>query len=379
MHAKKERLIVGISGGVDSAVAALLLLRQGHRVSGLFMKNWEEDDEEGYCSAAEDLAAAREVAAQLGIPLETINLSADYWERVFSHFLAEQRAGRTPNPDTLCNREIKFGPFLEHAGRLGADAIATGHYVASDQTIADGWRLLRGRDQAKDQSYFLHLLNQKQLAASRFPLGELTKEAVRKLATDSGLHNADRRDSTGICFIGERPFRDFVGRYIKDDPGPIVSADGHQIGEHRGLHYYTIGQRRGLGIGGLHGKSEDAWYVAAKDRVSKRLWVVQGGNHPWLLAGMIVVGSPHWIGPHPELPLECEVRLRHRHQPVACTVRMAGEASLLVHFKQPQRAATPGQSAVFYLGRNCLGGGIIEGVDCGPMPHPASHSGTIRS
>lgn len=349
-------IIVGLSGGVDSAVAAALLARDGFRVSALFMKNWEEDDAGTKCSAAEDLAEAQKVCAHLGIPLHTINFSHEYWERVFEHFLAELRAGRTPNPDVLCNREIKFRAFLDHARVLGADAIATGHY-ARVRCAASGCQLLKGRDAAKDQSYFLYALGQEALGATRFPIGDLLKNEVRQLAREFGLPNHARRDSTGICFIGERDFRDFLARYLPHAPGDIVSVEGERKGRHTGLAFYTIGQREGLGIGGPGA----AWYVADKRIADNTLVVAQGEDHPALRAAGLIASGVHWIsGRAPGFPFRCTVKIRYRQQDVPCTLTAMGD-TLEVRFDSPQRAVTPGQFAVFYAGDECLGGAVIEG------------------
>ena len=352
--------MVGLSGGVDSSVAAALLLEQGLRVEALFMKNWEEDDEAGYCAAAEDLADAQAVAEHLGVRLHAVNFAAEYWDRVFSHFLAEYRAGRTPNPDILCNREIKFRAFLDHALTLGAARIATGHYARSDQDAA-GWHLRLSADPDKDQTYFLYLLDQDQLARSLFPLGGLRKTQVRELARRLGLVTAAKRDSTGICFIGERRFRDFLARYLPREPGPVETVDGRTIGEHQGLAYYTIGQRQGLGVGGLRGGTEAPWFVARKDPSRNALIVVQGGDHPLLLSGGADIAQVHWIsGARPELPLDCLARARHRQPLQACTVLGYDQGRCRVRFHAPQRALAPGQALVLYLGDECLGGGVID-------------------
>jgi tRNA-specific 2-thiouridylase len=356
----QDTVIVGLSGGVDSSVAAALLLEQGWRVEALFMKNWEEDDAAGYCAAAQDLADARAVAEGLGIRLHAVNFATEYWDRVFAHFLAEYRAGRTPNPDVLCNREIKFRAFLDHALGLGAQRIATGHY-ARVEADADGWHLRLCADPDKDQTYFLYLLDQDQLAHSLFPLGGLRKPEVRALARRLGLATATKRDSTGICFIGERRFRDFLARYLPHDHGPIETPAGLRVGEHQGLAYYTIGQRQGLGIGGQRGAAEAPWFVAAKDGARNALIVVQGGEHPLLLAGGARIAQVHWIaGAPPDLPLACRARARHRQPLQACTVLGYDRDRAQVRFHTPQRALAPGQALVLYRGNECLGGGIIE-------------------
>ncbi len=348
------KVVVGISGGVDSAVAALLLTRAGHEVTGVFMKNWEEDDTATHCSAAEDLKAAQAVCDTLAIPLKTVNFASEYWDRVFSYFLAEHRAGRTPNPDVLCNKEIKFKAFLDYALTLGADRIATGHYARLDRH-AGQYRLLQARDLDKDQSYFLYLLGQRELAHTLFPLGELTKPEVRRLAREAGLPNFDRRDSTGICFIGERDFHAFLARYLPARRGEIRTPDGQYKGEHDGVMYYTIGQRHGLGIGG----AGDAWYVVGKDLARNILYVVQGEAHPALYSAALIAGQAHWIGAAPPLPARFTAKNRYRQPPQACTVE-AHEAGLHVRFDQPQRAITPGQCVVLYRGPECVGGAVIE-------------------
>ena len=355
-----RRIIVGLSGGVDSAVAALRLLEQGHAVEGLFMKNWEEDDTDAHCSAAEDLAAAEAVAEHLGITLHKVNFSDEYWDRVFEYFLAEYQAGRTPNPDVLCNSEIKFRAFLDHALALGADGIATGHYAHIDRP-GDGIRLLKGVDANKDQSYFLHLLTRSQLAHSHFPLGEMHKDKVRERARAAGLPNHARKDSTGICFIGERRFNSFLNQYLPAQPGEIVDDSDRVLGEHQGLLYHTIGQRQGLGIGGRADSSGEPWYVADKDLQHNRLIVVQGGNHPLLLHTGLTLTRLHWInGSAPQQPLECSAKIRYRQNDQPCVLVPLGNDSWQVRFDTPQRAITPGQAVVFYQGEECLGGGTIE-------------------
>jgi tRNA-specific 2-thiouridylase len=352
--------MVGMSGGVDSSVAALLLLEQGHQVEGLFMKNWEEDDDADYCAASKDLEDAERVCQRLGIPLHRANFATEYWDRVFSSFLEEYRVGRTPNPDVLCNREIKFTAFLEHAHSLGADRIATGHYARIERA-ANGWQLLRGADSEKDQSYFLYLLTQEQLAQSLFPLGGLSKSRVRALASAAGLHNAERKDSTGICFIGERRFRDFLARYLPAQPGDIVTPDGSLVGQHRGVMYYTLGQRQGLGIGGTRNGSDKPWYVVDKDVSSNRLVVAQDHDHPLLMRRALAACRTHWISANPPpAPTACRARIRHRQPLQNCTIATLSGDHCEVRFDVPQRAITPGQSVVFYDGDACLGGGIIE-------------------
>jgi len=355
-----KKIMVGLSGGVDSAVAALLLKQQGYQVEGLFMKNWEEDDSVEYCSAAEDLHDAQAVADLLQIPLHTINFSAEYWDRVFEYFLAEYRAGRTPNPDVLCNREIKFKAFLSHSLSLGAASIATGHYARSTRE-ADGIHLHRARDENKDQTYFLYMLGQQQLSSSRFPLGELEKQQVRELAKQAGFPNHGKKDSTGICFIGERKVRDFLSRYLPANPGRIDTPDGSRIGDHQGLMYYTLGQRKGLGIGGRADAGEEPWFVLEKDVGRNVLIVAQGHSHPLLLKQELEASQLHWVSEQaPALPLRCLARIRHRQPLQQCEMSRLQDNRLQVHFQQPQRAVTPGQSVVFYLADDCLGGGIIE-------------------
>ena len=354
----RNKIIVGMSGGVDSSVAAYLLLEQGYAVEGLFMKNWEEDDTGEYCTAAVDLEDAQQVCDRLGIRLHTVNFSAEYWDRVFEHFLAEYRAGRTPNPDVLCNREIKFRAFLDHAISLGAEAIATGHYVRGG--ISDPQhRLLKAVDDNKDQSYFLYMLSHEQLSHAMFPLGDIEKPRVREIAEQQGFANSRKKDSTGICFIGERNFRDFLERYLPAQPGDICTTDGKVIGQHHGLMYYTIGQRQGLGIGGLRDADEQPWFVAEKDLDNNRLIVVQGGEHPLLYKQGLLAIDLHWTQAEPPvLPMQCMAKTRYRQPDQACTVTTHNHG-LRVLFSEPQRAITPGQSIVFYAGDICLGGAII--------------------
>lgn len=354
-----QKIVVGLSGGVDSAVAALLLQRAGAEVQALHMTNWEDDA--GYCTAADDLQDARRLCEQIGIPLHHVNFAAEYRNRVFEHFLDEYRAGRTPNPDVLCNREIKFGVFREHAMRLGADLLATGHYARVEHG-ADGAHLLKGVDPGKDQSYFLHAVKQKALADTVFPLGDLQKNAVRTLAREAGLAVYDKKDSTGICFIGERPFRQFLATYLPAQPGNIQTADGRTLGEHQGLMYYTLGQRQGLGIGGRNDAGDEAWYVAAKDLAQNALIVVQG-EHPLLFSTGMTTGVPHWIGTAPDFSdaaFHCKVKVRYRQTDQPCRVSSAAGGGLRVAFETPQRAVAPGQYAVFYSDDRCLGGAVIE-------------------
>ncbi|MFV1996894.1 MAG: tRNA 2-thiouridine(34) synthase MnmA [Acidiferrobacterales bacterium] len=363
----REHVVVGISGGVDSAVAAMLLLQQGYEVTGVFMKNWEEDDDAEYCAAEEDYKVAREVCAQLEIPLRAINFAAEYWDRVFAWFLAEYRAGHTPNPDVMCNKEIKFKAFLDYARSLGASRIATGHY-ARVKLSNSYYRLLRGRDRNKDQSYFLYILGQKELSLSLFPIGELEKPHVRQLAEEAGFTNYDRKDSTGICFIGERRFKDFLSRYLPAQPGEIRSLDGTPVGQHDGLMYCTIGQRHGLGIGGPGAP----WYVVAKDLPNNVLYVVQGQNHPALLAGELSAADLSWVaGEPPANGLRCTAKVRYRQQDTGCVLSRVNK-TIDVKFDQPQRAIATGQSVVFYDNEVCLGGGIINAVS-GETVLPVAH------
>ncbi|WP_034944104.1 tRNA 2-thiouridine(34) synthase MnmA [Erwinia oleae] len=361
MSLSQKKVIVGMSGGVDSSVSAWLLQQQGYQVEGLFMKNWEEDDGEEYCTAAEDLADARAVCDRLGIRLHTVNFAAEYWDNVFEHFLEEYKAGRTPNPDILCNKEIKFKAFLEFAADdLGADFIATGHYVRR-QDINGKSRLLRGLDDNKDQSYFLYTLSHEQIARSLFPVGELAKPEVRRLAEELELATATKKDSTGICFIGERKFRDFLGRYLPARPGLIVNTDGETVGEHQGLMYHTLGQRKGLGIGGTKEGSEDPWYVVDKDVANNLLVVAQGPTHPRLMSVGLIAQQLHWVDREAlREPLRCTVKTRYRQTDIPCTLHPESDDRIEVRFDEPVTAVTPGQSAVFYLDEICLGGGIIE-------------------
>jgi tRNA-specific 2-thiouridylase len=354
-----------MSGGVDSSVAALRLVEAGLDVHGLFMTNWEED-EEAYCTAARDLQDARAVCDLLSIPLHRVNFSADYRERVFSYFLAEYRAGRTPNPDVLCNREIKFGACFHYALRLGADTVATGHYACTDGSGA----LLRAADESKDQTYFLLGVEAETLRRTRFPIGEMEKREVRRIADEHGLPTHDKPDSTGICFIGERPFREFLSRYLPAQPGDIVTEDGQVIGRHQGLMYYTIGQRQGLGIGGRADADDAPWYVAGKDLRRNRLVAVQGHDHPALLSPGLVAVDPHWIaGEAPAEALRCQARIRHRQALQDCEFRLDG-SRVQVRFDRPQRAVSPGQFIAFYQGRRCLGGATIDAALSAPAAEP---------
>ena len=356
-----KKVICGMSGGVDSSVSAFILQQQGYQVEGLFMKNWEEDDDTDYCTAAADLADAQAVCDKLGIKLHKINFAAEYWDNVFEHFLSEYKAGRTPNPDILCNKEIKFKAFLEYAAEdLGANYIATGHYVRR-RGADDKAQLLRGLDANKDQSYFLYTLSSKQVGQSLFPVGDIEKPIVRAIAEDLGLVTAKKKDSTGICFIGERKFKDFLARYLPAQPGNIRTVEGDIIGRHDGLMYHTLGQRKGLGIGGVKGASEEAWYVVEKDLVNNELIVAQGHDHSALLSTGLIAQQLHWVDRQPiREPLRCAVKTRYRQTDVPCTIEPIDDESIKVIFDEPQIAVTPGQSAVFYLDEVCLGGGIIE-------------------
>jgi tRNA-specific 2-thiouridylase len=349
------KVVVGMSGGVDSSVAAMLLKRQGHEVVGLFMKNWEDDDSDEYCSTRQDLVDAAAAADVIGIELEAVNFAAEYKDRVFAEFLREYQAGRTPNPDVLCNAEIKFKAFLDHAMRLGAEKIATGHYARTD-----GERLLRGNDALKDQSYFLHRLNRAQLARVMFPIGELKKTEVRRMAREAGLPNHAKKDSTGICFIGERPFREFLNRYLPRAPGRMVDARGKTVGKHIGLAFYTIGQRKGIGIGGKSGSAGDAWYVAGKNRDANELVVVQGHDHPLLMKRSLTADDTAWVaGAPPAEGSSFSGKTRYRQADAPCELASVLESEIRVEFPQPQWAVTPGQSVVLYDAEVCLGGGVI--------------------
>ena len=360
MTATPGKVIVGMSGGVDSSVSALLLLEQGYQVEGLFMKNWDEDDGTEYCTAKADLADAEAVSQKLGIRLHTANFAAEYWDNVFEHFLAEYQAGRTPNPDILCNREIKFKVFLEYAEMLGAEKIATGHYVR--QGIREGRpRLLKGIDVNKDQSYFLHAVPEAAIARTLFPVGELEKPEVRAVAERHGLATAKKKDSTGICFIGERRFRDFLQQYLPAQPGVIETPEGDVIGEHMGLMYYTLGQRQGLGIGGLADYPEEPWYVAAKDLERNVLVAVQGKHHPLLYSDSLATEAMDWVaGEPPAGEGRYTAKTRYRQVDVPCRMQTLTDGGVEVHFDDPQRAVTPGQSLVLYDGDICLGGGVIR-------------------
>ena len=356
-----QKVIVGMSGGVDSSVAALLLIKEGYQVEGLFMKNWDEDDGSEYCTAIADLADAQQVCDKLGITLHTANFAADYWDNVFEHFLEEYRAGRTPNPDILCNREIKFKVFLDYAQILGADYIATGHYTRVDNATGHA-RLLKGLDNNKDQSYFLHAVEERAFAKSLFPVGELDKPEVRAIADKHGFVTSDKKDSTGICFIGERRFKDFLEQYIPAQPGVMETPEGVTMGEHQGLMFYTIGQRQGLGIGGVKDSGDAPWYTLDKDLDRNVLIVGQGSEHPLLFNDHLAASGINWINGQPSAaePLHCMAKTRYRQPDQGCSVQVDTQGSCVVSFNEPQRAVTPGQSVVFYQGDCCLGGGVIE-------------------
>jgi tRNA-uridine 2-sulfurtransferase len=365
---KPQRVVVGLSGGVDSAVTAWLLKRQGHDVIGIFMKNWEDDDDSEFCSSNTDFVDAASVADVVGIEIEHVNFAAEYKDRVFAEFLREYQAGRTPNPDVLCNAEIKFKAFLDHAMRLGAERIATGHYARVREREGH-FELLKGLDPSKDQSYFLHRLNQAQLSRTWFPVGEFHKTQVRQMAAEIGLPNARKKDSTGICFIGERPFRDFLSRYISHEPGPIQDDRGRVIGRHVGLSFYTLGQRQGLGIGGVREKGaqrgsgeHQPWFVARKDIERNTLIAVQGHDHPWLRSPALLAQDISWVAGHAPsgpYPRAMAAKTRYRQADALCQLAACDEAGLWLRFDQDQWAVTPGQSAVLYDGEVCLGGGVI--------------------
>ncbi|HYD81906.1 MAG TPA: tRNA 2-thiouridine(34) synthase MnmA [Paucimonas sp.] len=360
----KKTVVIGMSGGVDSSVSAWLLKEQGYNVVGLFMKNWEDDDDSEYCSTRQDWIDAASVADVVGVDIEAVNFAAEYKDRVFAEFLREYQAGRTPNPDVLCNAEIKFKAFLDHAMKLGADLIATGHY-ARVREVDGRFELLKALDHTKDQSYFLHRLNQAQLSKTLFPLGEIPKTEVRRIAERLQLPNAKKKDSTGICFIGERPFREFLNRYLSYRPGPMKTPDGAVVGEHVGLSFYTLGQRKGIGLGGMKAhKNEngdsDPWYVAKKDVEANTLYVAQGHDHPWLLSSALSADQASWIAGTPPVDGTLSAKTRYRQADVPCGLRVDGAATFALAFDTPQWAVTPGQSAVLYQGEVCLGGGIIS-------------------
>ena len=375
-HPRKKRVVVGMSGGVDSSVTAWLLKEQGYEVVGLFMKNWEDDDDSEYCSTRQDWLDAASVADVVGVDIEAVYFAAEYKDRVFADFLREYSAGRTPNPDVLCNAEIKFKAFLDHAMTLGADHIATGHYArvrAVSSPSGERYQLLKAIDHTKDQSYFLHRLNQAQLAKTLFPLGDIPKTEVRRLAQQLGLPNAAKKDSTGICFIGERPFREFLNRYLPTDPGPIITPEGERVGTHHGLAFYTLGQRKGLGIGGVKGHQASdgtgpVWYAARKDMQTNTLYVVEGHDHPWLLAISLQASQVSWVDERPPVSGTYAAKTRYRQADASCTLSQTADAAapqlcatsdFALRFTEPQWAVTPGQSAVLYDGDVCLGGGII--------------------
>ncbi len=383
---KKHKVVVGLSGGVDSAVSAWLLKQQGHEVLGIFMKNWEDDDDDAYCSSNIDFVDAAAVADVIGIEIEHINFAAEYKDRVFATFLQEYQAGRTPNPDILCNAEIKFKAFLDHAMAQGADKIATGHYARVRQ-LGDQVQLLKGLDPGKDQSYFLHRLRQDQLAKTWFPVGELHKSEVRRLASEIGLPNAKKRDSTGICFIGERPFRAFLNRYIASAPGPMRDERGRQVGEHMGLSFYTLGQRQGLGIGGVKARGaargagdHEPWFVARKDMASNTLWVVQGHEHPWLLSHHLSAQDLSWVAGHAPASTALAAKTRYRQSDASCQVVSVDDQRLALQFDPAQWAVTPGQSAVLYDGEVCLGGGVIDHASAleWALPNPSGRAAAAK-
>jgi tRNA-specific 2-thiouridylase len=411
MPSPKHRIVVGLSGGVDSAVSAYLLKQQGHEVVGIFMKNWEDDDGDEYCSSRQDFLDAAAVADVLGMEIEHVNFAAEYKDRVFASFLREYQAGRTPNPDVLCNAEIKFKAFLDHAVHRGAEKIATGHYARvrwwpahasepdgryatshaaayEEARVAGHYQLLKGIDSAKDQSYFLHRLTQVQLAKTLFPVGELQKTEVRRIAAEIGLPNAKKKDSTGICFIGERPFREFLGHYLQTRPGPIKDERGRAIGRHVGLSFYTLGQRQGLGIGGIrekdsaHGGGDHApWYVARKDMTSNTLTAVQGHDHPWLLSRELTFDDAAWVAGHAPVAGTYSAKTRYRQQDARCVLTQGQKAGTwTLRFDPPQWAVTPGQSAVLYDGDVCLGGGVIASAspdESQAMPAPETSAAAI--
>ncbi|MDP3268452.1 MAG: tRNA 2-thiouridine(34) synthase MnmA [Legionella sp.] len=358
----KAKVIIGMSGGVDSSVAAWLLKEQGYQVEGLFMKNWEQDDSEGFCPAAQDLADAQSVCNQLDIPLHSVNFSEQYWKRVFTHFLNEYQQGRTPNPDVLCNKEIKFNAFLNHALELGADFIATGHYAKNKVENGTGF-LYKAKDREKDQTYFLHAVEPAALAKTLFPIGDYTKPQVREFAQQLGLVTHDKKDSTGICFIGEKRFKTFLNEFILAQPGDIKNMEGQLLGTHDGLMFYTIGQRQGLGIGGLQNSGDEPWYVVEKDVPTNTLYIAQGKNHPMLYAQGLICSPIHWLIEHQDiLPLTCYAKTRYRQTEQGCMISPLNENQHYVMFSTPQRAVTPGQYVVFYNKNQCLGGAVIEQI-----------------
>jgi len=356
-----KQVVVGMSGGVDSAVAAYLLKEQRYDVQCVFMKNWEDDDDEFYCSSEEDYNGALQVCDILNLPLHSINFSKEYRENVFSYFLSEYKSGRTPNPDILCNKEIKFKFFLDYAIKLGAEKIATGHYARINKSV-DGFQLLKGVDSNKDQSYFLYLLGQKELSKSIFPIGNMDKDEVRKIAKEHKFPNHDKKDSTGICFIGERDFKSFLQQYLPAKPGDIVTSKGKLVGKHDGLMYYTLGQRKGIGVGGGHGTTEEPWYVLKKDLDNNQLVIGQGHDHPGLYSKNITAGQLHWITSAPSSPFDCTAKIRYRQKDQACIITTIKDGIATISFTESQFAPTPGQSVVFYDREQCLGGGIVETV-----------------
>lgn len=359
---KNTRVVIGMSGGVDSSVAALLLKQQGYDVVGLFMKNWDDTDDEGYCTATEDYEDVAKVAEQIGIPYYSVNFEKEYWDRVFEYFLQEYRNGRTPNPDVMCNKEIKFKAFLDYAMGLGADYIAMGHYAQVETDENGVVHLLRGKDANKDQTYFLSQLSQAQLKKAMFPLGHLEKPHVRKIAEEAGLATAKKKDSTGVCFIGERDFNEFLANYLPNKPGKMMTLDGREMGEHMGLMYYTIGQRQGLGIGGTAGTSNEPWFVIGKDQATQTLYVGQGYHHDNLYSEYLEASKIHFTTDNwTEKEFECTAKFRYRQKDINVKVQLdeSGTKARVI-FDEPVRAVTPGQAVVFYRGEECLGGGLID-------------------
>ncbi len=359
---KNTRVVIGMSGGVDSSVAALLLKQQGYDVVGLFMKNWDDTDDEGYCTATEDYEDVAKVAEQIGIPYYSVNFEKEYWDRVFEYFLQEYRNGRTPNPDVMCNKEIKFKAFLDYAMGLGADYIAMGHYAQVETDENGVVHLLRGKDANKDQTYFLSQLSQAQLKKAMFPLGHLEKPQVRKIAEEAGLATAKKKDSTGVCFIGERDFNEFLANYLPNKPGKMMTLDGREMGEHMGLMYYTIGQRQGLGIGGTAGTSNEPWFVIGKDQATQTLYVGQGYHHDNLYSEYLEASEIHFTTDNwTEKEFECTAKFRYRQKDINVKVQLdeSGTKARVI-FDEPVRAVTPGQAVVFYRGEECLGGGLID-------------------
>ncbi len=367
---KAKRVIIGLSGGVDSSVSALLLQEQGYSVQGLFMKNWNDDDEGDFCDSERDFIDVKKICQQLDLPLYPRNFVKQYWENVFTYFLEEYRAGRTPNPDVMCNKEIKFKLFLQNAMDLGADYIATGHYAGIEER--DGYfRLMKAHDKNKDQTYFLYTLGQEALSKTIFPLYKIDKPEVRRIAEEHSFVNAKKKDSTGICFIGERNFREFLSRYLPAQNGKMRTPEGEHMGDHQGLMYYTLGQRQGLGIGGSRSGNDEPWFVIGKDLLSNTLIVAQGHDHPWLFSTKLQASQLHWTTGHaPELPYHCKAKTRYRQEDQACTITSITNGVANVEFEHPQRAVTPGQSVVFYQGEECLGGGIIDASNAPSLQNP---------